>query len=136
MVQRKTVESWGFSSLGFEINEFGEVVKIFCKTCREFYSSEKEKNTMLSKVSGSSKFIDQSNAYIDGTTVIKKNNFEKHLTYENHKKAALRLKELQLAQSKESENVENSESTSSSGAPKQTLIRPMLQKMTAANECS
>ena len=33
---RKTVESWGFDNLGFECNEFGEVIVVFCKTCREY----------------------------------------------------------------------------------------------------
>ena len=58
MVKHKTVEGWGFYSLDLEVNEFGEVVKIFCKTCWEFYSSEKEKHNLLSKLSGSVKFID------------------------------------------------------------------------------
>ena len=54
---------------------------------------------MLSKVKGSKKFIDRSNAYIDGTAVVKNCNFEKHLTHENHKTAALRLKEASISKS-------------------------------------
>ena len=48
---------------------------------------------MLSKVKGSKKFINQSNAYFDGTAVVKKCNFKENLTNQNHKTAALRLKE-------------------------------------------
>ena len=66
-----------------------------------------EKHNLLSKLSGSVKFIDQSNAYVDGTNVIKKNNFEKHLTCKNHKTAALRLKESQLVTTVALESVEN-----------------------------
>ena len=72
MVKRTTVENWGFTCLGMEIDDSGKVVKIFCKTCREFFSQEKEKNAKLSKVKESKKFIDQSNTYIDGTAVVKK----------------------------------------------------------------
>ena len=56
---------------------------------QRIFFQEKEKNAILSKVKGSQKFIDQSNAYIDGTAVVKKCNFEKHLTHKNHKIAAL-----------------------------------------------
>ena len=41
---------------------------------------------MLSKVKGSKKFIDQSNAYIDGTAVVKMCNFEKHFETLNSRK--------------------------------------------------
>ena len=53
----------------------------------------KKKNVMLSNVKGPKKFINQSNAYIDGNAVVKKCNFKKHLTHKNHKVTALRLKE-------------------------------------------
>ena len=78
MVKRTTVENWSFSYLGMEIDDSEEVVKIFCKTCRECFSKEKGNKAMLSKVKGSKKFINQSNAYIDGTAVVKMCNFEKH----------------------------------------------------------
>ena len=60
---------------------------------QRIFFSRKRKNAILSKVKGSKKFIDQSNAYIDGTAAAKKCNFKKHLTHKNHKTAALRLKE-------------------------------------------
>ena len=50
---------------------------------QRIFFSRKRKNAMLSKVKGSKKCIDQSNAYIDGTAVVEKCNFEKHLTHEN-----------------------------------------------------
>ena len=106
-----------------EIDDSGEVVKIFCKTCRECFCEEKEKNAMLSKVKGSKKFIDQSNAYIDSTAVVKKCNLEKHLTHENHKTAALRLKEASI--SKSACAVSTTEEVPS-GAVKQTLLRPII----------
>ena len=84
---------------------------------------------MLSKVKGSKKFIDQSNAYIDGTVVVKKCNFEKHLTHENHKTAALRLKEASI--SKSAPDVSTTEKVPSD-AVKQTLMGPMIQKTSAA----
>ena len=131
MVKRKTVERWGFSCLGYEIDESGEVIKIFCKSCREFYSLEKEQNELASKCNGSEKFLEQSNTYVNGTRVIKKVNFENHLTFENYKKAVLSLREKQLSVSAQLSSAENSP-TSASGAPKQSLLRPMLQKMTAS----
>ena len=129
MVKRTTVENWGFSCLGMEIDDSGKVVKIFCKTCREFFSQEKEKNAMLSKVKESKKFINQSNACIDGTAVVKKCNFEKHLTHENHKTAALRSNEGSI--SKSAPAVSTTEEFPS-GAVKQTLLHHMIQKTLAA----
>ena len=84
---------------------------------------------MLSKVKGSKKCIDQSNAYIDGTAVVEKCNFEKHLTHENHKIAAQRLKE--ASTSKSALAVSTTEEVPS-GAVKQTLLCPMIQKTSAA----
>ncbi len=72
--------------------------------------------------------------YVHGTNVVKKVNFQKHHNLETHNKAVLRLKEKQLmsataqSSSTECEVVQ----TNPSGAPKQTLLRPMLQKITAA----
>ena len=119
MVKRTTVEKWGFSYLGMEIDDSEEVVKIFRKTCREFFSQEKGNNAMLSKVKGSKKFIDQSKAYFDGTAAVKKCNFKKHLTNENHKTAALRLKEASI--SKSASAISTAEEVPS-GAVKQILL--------------
>ena len=124
MVKRKTVEGWGFSCLGYEIDKSGKVMKIFCKTCREFYSLEKEQNELAAKCKGSEKFLEQSNAYVDGTHVIKKVNFEKHLTFEKHKKADLRLRVKQRSMSAQLSSTENNP-TSGSRAQKQSLLQPM-----------
>ena len=80
---------------------------------------------MLSKVKGSKKLFNQSNAYIDNTAVVKRCNFKKHLTHENHKTTALRLKEASI--SKSASAVSTTEEVPS-GAVKQTLLQPMIQK--------
>ena len=82
---------------------------------------------MLSKVKGSKKFIDQSNTYTDGTAVVKKCNFKKHLTHENHNTTAI----------KRSFNIKVSScciytKEVPSGAVKQTLLCPIIQKTSAA----
>ena len=84
---------------------------------------------MLSKVKGSKKLFNQSNAYIDNTAVVKRCNFKKHLTHENHKTTALRLKEASI--SKSASAVSTTEEVPS-GAVKQTLLQPMIQKTSAA----
>ena len=84
---------------------------------------------MLSKVKGSTEFINQSNAYIDGTAVVKKCNFKKYLTHENYKTAALTLKEASI--SKSAPAVSTTKEVPS-GAVKQTLLRTMTQKTLAA----
>ena len=84
---------------------------------------------MLSKVKGLKKCINQSNAYIDGTVVVKKCNFEKYSTHENHKTAALRLKEASI--SKSAHAVSTPKEVPSS-AVKQTLLCTMIQKTLAA----
>ena len=94
MVWRKTVEGWGYSSLGFKLNEEGDVWLMFCKPCKEFYSSESQQKELSSKYKG--KFLEQANTFVKGTNTIKKNNFEIHLKSQNHKDAILRLKEQQI----------------------------------------
>ena len=87
MVKLKTVEGWGFTCLGYGTNEYGEVTKMFCKTCREFTPLTMNKTKLSAKFKGSGKFLEQSNAYVNGTHVIKKANFEKHLIFENDRES-------------------------------------------------
>ena len=47
MPNRKTVENWGFSNLGLERDQYGEVNLIYCKTCHEYYSSNNEVASFL-----------------------------------------------------------------------------------------
>ena len=44
----------------------------------ENFFLKKKKNAMLSNVKGPKKFINQSNAYIDGNAIVKKCNFKKN----------------------------------------------------------
>ena len=84
---------------------------------------------MLSKVKGSKKFFDQSNAYIDGTAVVNNCNFEKHFTHEIQKTTALRLREASI--SKSAPAVSTTEEVPSS-AVKQTLLCAKIQKTSTA----
>ena len=93
MVKVKTVEGWGFNCMGYETDECGEFTKKFCKICPTFYSSAHEQERLSTKCKGSGKFLQQSNAYVNVTNIIKKANFAKHLLFENHKKATLRCKD-------------------------------------------
>ena len=95
---------------------------------QRIFFSRKRKNAMLSKVKGSKKFIDQSNAYIDGTAAVKKCDFEKHLTHENHKTTALKLKEASI--SKSAHTVSTTKEVPN-GAVKQTLLCPIIHKTSA-----
>ena len=70
MVRQKTVDSWSFKSLGYELNQDGEVSIIFCKTCREFYTDEEQRK--LAAKHKSKKFAEQNNVYIKGTAIVKK----------------------------------------------------------------
>ena len=73
MPNRKTIESWGFNNLGYEGNEFGEVTVIFCRTCREYYST----NAISSLSSTLIKL--QVDKFVSGTNVVKKSNFSDHI---------------------------------------------------------
>ena len=136
MVELRTVQGWGFSCLEYEVNDEGEVNKIICKICREFYSTEQEQKKLANKYKVSEKFLQQANAYVNGSSVVTKANFEKHLQNENHEIAALRLKENQIlsqvAEGTNESSGNSSQSKSSTGAPKQTLLKPMIQGITAA----
>ena len=54
-------------------NEFGEVTVIFCKTCREYYST----NAISS--SSSTLIKSQVDKFLSGTNFVKKNNFSDHI---------------------------------------------------------
>ena len=130
----KTVQGWGFSCLEYKVNDEGGVNKIICKICRKFYSTEQEQKKLANKYKGSEKFLQQANAYINGSSIVKKVNFKKHLQNENHKIAALHLKNQIFSQVAEDTNESSSNSSqnkTSTGAPKQTLLKPMIQGITA-----
>ena len=135
MVKLRIVQGWGFSCLEYEVNDEGVVNKIIYKICREFYSTEQEQKKLVNKYKGSEKFLQQANAYVNGSSVVKKVNFEKHLQNENHKIDALHLKENQILSQVAEDTNENSgnssQNKSSTGAPEQTL-KPMIQGITAA----
>ena len=99
-----------------------------------FHRARTEKTN---KYKGSEKFLQQVNAYINGSSLVKTVNFEKHLQNEIHKIAALRLKEnqilSQIAEDTNESNGKSSQNKSSTGAPKQTLLKPMIHGITAAN---
>ena len=52
MVKMKTVLPWNFSCLEYEANNTGEVTKIFCKVCREFFSTKKKSTDLKGRVQG------------------------------------------------------------------------------------
>lgn len=121
-LQKKIVENWKFSCLGFETNAKDEVTLIFCKVCREFSKIEdiKCRKKGVAKVS--------TETFVKGTSVIKKNNFHDHiLKSQTHATAVLRVSE------KGKENNESSSSnvasTVASGAPKQTTLMPYIQRI-------
>ena len=70
MVKLRTVQGWGFSCLEYEVNDEGEVNKIICKICREFYSTEQEQKKLANKYKGSEKFLEQANAYVNDSSVV------------------------------------------------------------------
>ena len=64
MVKVKTVLAWNFSCLGNEANDTGEVIKFFCKVCREFFSTEKKSTDLKERVQGQvDKYIEVSSFY-------------------------------------------------------------------------
>jgi hypothetical protein len=105
--------------------------KYFVKRVGSFTPLKMNKQ-LSEKYKGLEKFLEQSNAYVNGMHVIKKANFAKHLLFENNKKATLRLKEKELMSAAAQSSSADDMQTSSSRTPKQTLLRPMLQKVNVA----
>ena len=136
MVELRTVQGWGFSCLEYEVNDEGEVNKIICKICHEFHSTKQEQKKVANKYKGSEKFLQQANVYVNGSSVVEKVSLEKHLQNENNEIAALRFKKNQiLSQAAEDTNKSSgnsSQNKSSTGTPKQTLLKPMIQGITTA----
>ena len=75
MPTKKKVDKWGYSILGYDC-EGENVVKVWCKTGRDFYTRE---NINVSACSSKSFIKDQVDKYVQGTTVIKKSNFDDHV---------------------------------------------------------
>ena len=74
MPRKKTADSWGLNNTEYKWEE-GEIIKIWCKTCRKSYSDASNKDSPNAK-----SFIKgQLDAYVDGTNVIKKSNFSDHV---------------------------------------------------------
>ena len=71
MPTKQKVDSLGYNTLGYEC-EGEEVVKIWCKTCRDFYSRE---NISVGSSSSKSFIKGQVDKYVEGTTRIKKVTF-------------------------------------------------------------
>ena len=76
MPSKKKVESWGFNNLGYECSEDGEVTLIYCKTCRDFYSSGNSNDGPGSSAAFIKAQVDK---YVVGTNVVKKCNFSDHV---------------------------------------------------------
>ena len=72
-------------------------------------------------VKGSEKFFQRVNAYVNGSSVVKKVNFKKHLQNENCEIAALHLKENQIlsqvAEDTNESSGNSSQDKSSTGTP-------------------
>ena len=49
MVKLRTIQGWGFCCLEYEVNDEGEVNKIICEICREFYSTKQEQKKLANK---------------------------------------------------------------------------------------
>ena len=120
MVKLTTVQGWGSSCLEYEVNDEGEANKIIWKICHEFFSTEQEQKKLASKYKGSEKFLQQVNAYVNDSSIVKEVNFKKHLQNENHKIAALHLKENQIlsqvAEDTNESSCNSSQNKSSTGA--------------------
>ena len=107
-VRLSTIRGWNFNSLGYELNEEGNVKNIYCKTCRDFYMEIGDQTT--SSASGSVK--ENLDKYVIGTHVIKKVNFANHVAKnKDHERAVIRLRERKLLQ----------ECNSTSSAEKQSV---------------
>ena len=75
MSTKKKVDKWGYSIHGYHC-EGENIVKIWCKTCHDFYTCE---NINVRACSSKSFIKDQVDKYVQGTTVIKKSNFNDHV---------------------------------------------------------
>ena len=84
MVKLRTVQGWEYSCLEYEVNDEGEISKIICKICHEFYFTKQELKKLANKYKRSEKFLQQANAYVNGSSVVKKENFQKYLENKNH----------------------------------------------------
>ena len=84
MVKLRTVQGWGYSCLEYEVNDEGEISNIICKICHKFYFTKQELKKLANKYKRSEKFLQQANAYVNGSSVVKKENFQKYLENKNH----------------------------------------------------
>ena len=116
------------------MNDDDEVTLIYCKSCCEFYRGTS--GLLASK--GSAK--KQCGLPVDGTTIVKKVNYQKHVSESvMHQTAVLRLKEklvIQLSVIGDNEPTTSlAASASSSYHGTQTTPIPYMQKMNAHQKC-
>ena len=123
MVKVSTLRGWGYSDniLGWEldVSSAGDVKLVYCKVCREFYNEKK----MAAKSGAIRKQVEK---FVKGTHVIKKVNFQVHISTEIHITAALRLKEKALISCTTADSLSNVV-----GANNQTTLLPYVRKYTA-----
>ena len=90
MMQKTTVISWNLQEFDFTYRSDGKTVdKIFCKICKEFYTNHKEE--ALKSLKGSVKLSVEN--WINGSTVVKKNNAVDHIKSNFLRVSVLRLKD-------------------------------------------
>ena len=91
MVKKATVDKWGFDKIEVTSNDDGEAIELKCIICTEYYQNDEDGKKALSKLTGVVKSL--VNKWIQGTTMIKKNNANNHLNAQYHVNAVRKLKE-------------------------------------------
>ena len=94
MVKISTVKAWGFKCLRLDVDDIstGDVKSIYCSICREYYEDLRRSDA----AKGAVKVV--ADKYINGTTTVKKNNFDEHVKKsETHRIASLRMLERERA---------------------------------------
>ena len=86
MVNQEMVKKWNLKEFGFESKD-GVVIKMFCKVCKGYYNGNPYARN---KLQGHIKKMVKN--WVDGTSVIKKNNSVDHLKSNSHNVAVISLK--------------------------------------------
>ena len=68
MAKLSTVQGWGFSCIGYEVAADGvTVTSIYCKTCRDFFTTANDNSTFKNKA-GIVK--QQADTFVKGNTTV------------------------------------------------------------------
>lgn len=129
MVKKATVDRWNIPELEAVTNANADVLTIHCKICKEYYSENENGRAVLQKLNGAARSL--VSKWIEGSTIIKKNNAQDHTTKANYHLTAARALKDRAEQKSQSQQITDAEKIAA--ASKVTQQKSILKHVKELN---